>query len=339
MQAEGKYCRACGQAALAQPAGEGADGPARVVVTIGPRVEAPAPAGSRVPTRGMVVFVAIGLLLATAGLGGWWLRGLSPGPAGPEVASGTAVPVDAEATPAPPLPSATPLPVAVPTATPSGPDSAFLLGMAQARAAGLRQARFSFQRYVFQSQAVARGHLQMPDRAEYAVAGEVPAADWLVMRQKQWTRLGGQDWVRGITSVTLVNNPTTWVHLVKYAQAPHWLGPETVAGQPAYGVGFRVAPGVPAEIDPVLTNLQGEGRAYLRQSDGALLRLSYDVTFTARRGEPLPQPMRASIDLTDQDAALTEIAEPKEQPMEPTESPADTEELPPGPQNTVSPGR
>ncbi|MCL4534707.1 MAG: hypothetical protein M1370_06050 [Bacteroidetes bacterium] len=311
----GRFCRECIQAALAQE--ETGAQPPRAIVTIGPRVAVAAPRPAR--QRPLRLFAAVLLAMLAGGVLWWWLRyqpaGASGGGAPPAtIAAGPEAP--APLTAATPEPSATGIAVSQvsrppATATATAPDPAGLLGAAQQRLAGLRKARFTFQRTAFNARSFGRGWLEMPDRAEYTLTGDAPAVDWRVVRWEQWTRRDAdEEWARGISSVSLVNNPTIWLQLLDHAREARTLPPERVDGVPAQAIAFKVAPAKPGDIDPALTALGGDAIVFLRQPDNVLLRLVLDLSFTAVRGETRSQVLQVSLDLSDWNASLPAITEP-----------------------------
>jgi hypothetical protein len=202
---------------------------------------------------------------------------------------------------------------ATPTTAVQDPNT--LLATAKTQVASLKRARFTFQRTAYDTQSSGAGWLQMPDRAQYTLSEGSKTVEWLVVRNQPWFRdHSGAEWVMGIQTVALVNNPAVWLHLLSCAQQPRLLLPETIGSDACYVVTFNVAPAKPGDCDPFtgLTALSGDGVLYLRQKDGGIQRLSYNLTFShLMHGGSSNETMQVALDLSEWNGNLPAIEEPR----------------------------
>ena len=196
-------------------------------------------------------------------------------------------------------------------------DPVALFTRAQAQVAKLQRARYTYQRTAFGNKSTGKGWLEMPDRAADTAGeqAELGQALRVWIKAQPFFRDSVQaEWKVSLQTVALAVNPAVWLHVLTCGQAPRLRPAETIGKEKVDLITFDIAPADPNKCDPYtgLSALSGQGAVYLRQRDGGIQRVRYDLKYSdTLHGGHRYMPLLIEIDLKDSNSdALPPITEP-----------------------------
>ena len=196
-------------------------------------------------------------------------------------------------------------------------DPVILFSAAQAQVAKLQRTRYTYQRTAFGNKRTGKGWLEMPDRAADTAGeqAELGQALRVWIKAQPFFRDSVQaEWKVSLQTVALADNPAVWLSALACGQAPRLRPAVTIGKEKVDLIIFDIAPADPNSCDHYtgLSALTGQGAVYLRQRDGGIQRVRYDLKYSdTLHGGHRDMPLLVEIDLKDWNSdALPPITEP-----------------------------